>query len=210
MNPISTNPAILIVYFLAIILSIAIHEYAHVLAAYLQGDQTGRLMGRLTLNPIRHLDLFGTIFMLLSLLSGFGIGWGKPAPFNPNALRYRRWGPTLVAVAGPLSNIVLVGIFGYLAFGFSHILPAENMLLQFLLVMASVNAMLAMFNLLPVPPLDGSRVLGAIFGERNPVLVSLERYGFIIIVFLIIVAPAVISWWVLGGANLIFKALGLG
>src|SRR5262245_11131390 len=103
-----SDPVQFIVGFLALVVSIGFHEFAHVLSAYLQGDQTGKAMGRLTLNPFAHLDIFGTIAIVVA-----GIGWGKPAPFNPYNLRYRRWGPALVALAGPASNIILVVLAGY-------------------------------------------------------------------------------------------------
>jgi Zn-dependent protease len=203
------QPIIFVLTFLALVLSITIHEFAHVLSAYLQGDQTGRLMGRLTLNPLKHLDPYGTIFMVLSMLAGFGIGWGKPAPFNPNNLRNRRWGPFFVALAGPFSNIGLVALFGYTLRFLGPSLPDGNLLVTFLQVMTLINAGLAAFNLLPVPPLDGSRILGAVLGEYNPLVVTLNRYGFLILLVLIVIAQPLLNVWVGGGIHLILRVLGL-
>lgn len=203
------QPIVFVLTFLALVLSIGVHEFAHVLSAYLQGDQTGRLLGRLTLNPIKHLDPYGTVFILLSMLSGFGIGWGKPAPFNPNSLRYRRWGEFFVAIAGPISNIILVALFGYTLLAIGPNLPEGNLLLVFLQALVLINAGLAVFNLLPIPPLDGSRILGAVLGEMNPLVVTLNRYGFILLLFLIVFARPLLGTWVTGGIRLILGGLGL-
>ncbi len=204
------QPIVFILGFLALVLSIGVHEFSHVWSAYLQGDQTGRLMGRLTLNPIKHLDPIGTIFMVASMIFGVGIGWGKPAPFNPNNLRYRRWGPFLVAVAGPISNIVLVALFGYAWVLFSNMLPETNMLMIFLQTLVIINASLAAFNLLPIPPLDGSRFISAVLGDYHPVTRFLERWGFWLILALLFVVPGFLSVWIHGGVTLILTILGLG
>jgi Zn-dependent protease len=210
MSAITQNPATFIIILVALILSIGIHEFAHVFSAYLQGDDTGQRLGRLTLNPLKHLDLYGTMFMVVSMLFGVGIGWGKPAPYNPNNLRFRRWGSFLVAIAGPLSNILLVLIFGYAWRAFGHVLPSTNLLIQFLEIMAIINASLAAFNLLPIPPLDGSRFISAVLGPNHPIAIALDRYGFLMVVILIVFAQSFISFWVLGGASLILRVLGLG
>jgi Zn-dependent protease len=140
-------------------MSVVIHEVSHGYAASIQGDQTARYAGRLTLNPIKHLDLFGSvIFPIVTSFLGFTFGWAKPVPVNPYNLRNRRWGELLVSMAGPLSNIAVALVFGVLVragavYGFSP---------SFISISASIvfiNLVLAVFNLMPVPPLDGSKVL---------------------------------------------------
>jgi len=167
-----SEPTLFFLWLLAIVYGITVHEFSHVLAAYLQGDDTGRLMGRLTLNPAAHIEPFG---MLLLLIVGFG--WGRPAPFNPHNLKYRRWGEVGVALAGPASNLISIVIFGLLIkflipyFGFPALLPifygitvpgvlvASNLLMEFLFLLIFLNAVLMIFNLIPIPPLDGSKLL---------------------------------------------------
>src|SRR5262245_6741293 len=107
------NPEEIIIWFVVFLLSLTVHECAHAWAAELSGDPTGRYLGRVTLNPIPHIDIFGTvIFPLVAIVSGaFMFGWAKPVPFNPTNLRDRRWGEIFIAVAGPLSNVLLVILF---------------------------------------------------------------------------------------------------
>lgn len=204
------NPIYLVIQLLALILSVGIHEFAHVFSAYLQGDQTGKMLGRLTLNPIRHLDPLGTLFMVMSIFSGVGIGWGKPAPFNPYNLRHRRWGSVLVAVAGPISNILFATIAGYAFLALEPVLGGSNLLIVFLSYLTILNAGLAVFNLIPVPPLDGSHFLEAIFGPDNQVVRVLHQYGWMILLFLIIGMRGLVSTIIFGGIHLILTAVGLG
>lgn len=206
----SENPIYLVVQLLALILAVGVHEFSHVFSAYLQGDQTGKMLGRLTLNPIRHLDPYGTIFMVLSLFSGVGIGWGKPAPFNPYNLQNRRWGPVLVAIAGPISNILFATIAGYAFVGLEPILGPTNLLIIFLSYLTIINAALAVFNLIPVPPLDGSHLLEAIFGPNNAVIQTLQRYGWIFLLFIVFMMGRVLSRFIFGGVDFILNAVGLG
>ena len=147
---------------LAVILGITIHEFSHALAAELLGDSTARYQGRLTLNPVAHFDLFGGLMILVSSLTGFGFGWGKPVPVNPYRLRYGpRVGMALTSFAGPFSNIVLATLFGA---PLRLIRPMPPQLYPVLITVVSVNVALAVFNLLPVPPLDGFSVLQGLFG----------------------------------------------
>lgn len=199
-----SDPIQFIVGFLALIISIGIHEFAHVLAAYLQGDQTGKALGRLTLNPLAHLDMFGTIAIVVA-----GIGWGKPAPFNPYNLRYRRWGPALVALAGPLSNIILVMLAGYTLLLVGPQLETGNLLLSFLATLVFLNAALAVFNFIPVTPLDGSHLLRALTSPDNTLVLFLERYGVFILLGLLFVFSGVLYAYLAGGITLIFRILGL-
>ena len=151
------DPILLIVISLVIlVLSIDVHEFAHAWAATRLGDNTAQRLGRLSLNPLVHLDPAGAIMMLLSSLAGFGIGWGKPVPVNPYRLRPDpRTGMGLVAIAGPVSNLILAS----LAAAPVRLLPLPEMLWITLVYLAIINISLAVFNLLPIYPLDGYSVL---------------------------------------------------
>ena len=156
-----SEPTLFFLWLLAIVYGITVHEYSHVLAAYLQGDDTGRLMGRLTLNPLAHIEPFG---MLLLLVVGFG--WGRPAPFNPHNLKYRRWGEVLVAFAGPVSNLASIIIFMVAANILGPILGPFNLLVQLFGFLILINIILLAFNLIPIPPLDGSKLLFELLPDR--------------------------------------------
>ncbi len=186
------NPIIFITWLLAIIVGITVHEYSHVLSAYLQGDSTGKDLGRLSLNPLVHIDVLG---LLLLIIARFG--WGKPAPFNPYNLRNRRWGPVLVALAGPFSNLVATIVFA-IAFRFLSAvenLPIDNPLAVFLQLLVQINIVLMLFNLLPIPPLDGSRLVSAFFGTTNPEFVAqFERIGPFLLLGLILFGGGLLGW----------------
>lgn len=170
-----------------LVMSVVIHEVAHGYAAYVQGDLTAAVQGRLTLNPISHIDLFGSIIIPGALmLSGapFLIGWAKPVPFNPYNLRDQRWGPMWVALAGPASNILIASIFT-IAIRLSFV-PVESLGLVGYVVL--INLVLAIFNLIPVPPLDGSKVLFALLPQRYVrTYQALEQYGLILALLFIFV-----------------------
>jgi len=166
-----------------LILSVVIHEVAHGYAALWLGDTTALHAGRLTLNPLKHLDFFGSIVVpLLLSLTGFVFGWAKPVPYNPYNLRNRRWGESLVALAGPASNLLLAAIFGlYLQFiGGS---PAAVMVG---LLIVQINVALAIFNLVPIPPLDGSKILFSLFPEQAAKMrATMEQWGFMLLLIFI-------------------------
>lgn len=180
-----------VIAILALLVSLSTHEYSHALVAYLLGDETAKRLGRLTLNPMAHIDPIGTILVpLMGALSGFPlIGWAKPVPFNPYNLRYRKWGPTMVALAGPISNIVMAFVYLFMLKGALVLLhlPFENLLVMFLFVLVLVNVVLAIFNFLPVPPLDGSKLLAALLDkpQHRHILVFMEKRGPMILLILI-------------------------
>jgi len=149
---------ITIIFSLAIlVMSVVVHEVSHGYVAYILGDPTAKYAGRLTLNPLKHLDWFGSVLVpIFTSLAGFPFGWANPVPYNPYNLKAGKWGPALVAIAGPASNLLLVVVFG-LILRFFHG-PAPEMLMTIMFV----NISLAIFNLLPVAPLDGSKLLFAL------------------------------------------------
>src|SRR5687767_5173288 len=141
-----------------------VHEFAHALAAYRLGDGTAKLFGRLTLNPIAHFDPLGGLLLAVSFIgAGFGFGWAKPTPVNPANLAGGRRGEALVAAAGPLSNLVLAAAAAlplrYIRANPELGLQIPDMVLQILGLFIIFNLVLMIFNLLPIPPLDGSKVL---------------------------------------------------
>lgn len=172
-----------------LIMSVVIHEVSHGYAASMLGDETARYQGRLTLNPLRHLDPFGSVILPLLLYithAGFIFGWAKPVPYNPYNLRPGRWSEAIVAMAGPISNITIAIIFGIiLRAGQTHgwATPA---FLEITTVIVFINILLAIFNLMPIPPLDGSKLLFALFPSKLDVIRGFfERYGLILVIFFI-------------------------
>jgi len=173
--------------------AIILHEVAHGYVALKLGDPTAFYAGRLTLNPLKHIDLWGTIlipgFLILSG-TGFVFGWAKPVPVNYYNLRYGKYGPLLVALAGPATNFIL----------FARISPAETSLPFLLVTIAMVNGVLMLFNLIPVPPLDGSKVLYVFLEHRPDVVRWLEQYGLYILIALLLFGGGLLSNLVFGPA----------
>jgi len=173
-----------------IILSVVIHEVSHGYAANFLGDPTARLAGRLTLNPLKHLDLLGSVIIpgLLIMFGGFIFGWAKPVPYNPYNLRAGRSGPAIVAAAGPAANLFLALLFALML---RFAVPAG--LLSPITAgvfgsIAIVNIMLAVFNLLPVPPLDGSKILFAVLPWRLRFIEDwFQKYQFVFFFFLLFI-----------------------
>lgn len=150
-----SRPLIVVLWLAAIVLALSIHEFFHAFTATMLGDDTARRAGRLSLNPAVHVDPLG---MLLAVVAGFG--WARPVPFNPYNLKVRKWGPSLVAGAGPFANFLQAAVAALgirLAVGAG--LPESNLLLMFLGYYFLINVGLFFFNLLPIPPLDGSKFL---------------------------------------------------
>jgi Zn-dependent protease len=178
-----------IFYLIILIMSVVIHEISHGFTARYFGDHTAYFAGRLTLNPIRHLDLFGSVLLPALLVlthSPFLIGWAKPVPYNPDNLRNKRWGELAVAAAGVLANIFLAVFFG-LILRFSPSLPVPAGFSFIISSIVLVNLALALFNLVPIPPLDGSKILFNLLPVASrPFLEKFERYSlYLIIIFIL-------------------------
>lgn len=178
-----------IAIFAALLASVVVHEVSHGAMAETQGDPTARLAGRLTLNPLKHLDPLGTIFMLLIVFAGIPfIGWAKPVPINPTYFRDYRRGMILTALAGPMANLslMILGMFVVLFF-FQARMPTNSGVVGFFGLLILINYVLMLFNLIPIPPLDGSRVVSMFLPWRAMAAYnSLERFGILILLFLVI------------------------
>ncbi len=181
---------------IVLVFSIIIHEVAHGAMAERLGDKTARDMGRLSFNPIKHIDLFGSIIVPLLLLisnSGMLIGWAKPVPINPYALRDRKYGEAKVAIAGPMVNILVAVIFALILrfVPFGNSLFSEN-LAMILGSIVWINLLLAFFNLVPIPPLDGSHILFAFLPKSaDNIKIFLNQFGiFFLIGFIYFVFPS--------------------
>ncbi len=179
-----------------LILSVVIHEVAHGYAALVLGDVTAKYAGRLTMNPLKHIDPFGSVifpFLMAMIAPNFVFGWAKPVPYNPYNLRNKRWGELLVAIAGPISNILLAILMGVVVrFGPMLGLPDAFYSLANLTVI--INIYLAVFNMMPIPPLDGSKVLFALFPESADKLRNaLERYGIFFLLIFIFFLSSILS-----------------
>ncbi len=179
------DPLSLVFYFIIIIPSAIIHEYAHGWMADRLGDPTARYAGRLTIDPRAHIDMWGTILMPLLLFVATGgrflFAYAKPVPYNPYNLKNQKWGPALVGFAGPAANFLLAAAFAVLL----RAMPVSN-ISPFLGIIVYANILLMVFNLLPFPPLDGSKILYAVLPDNAyKVKAFLDRYGFFILLFFI-------------------------
>ena len=177
----------------AVLIAISVHEAAHGYASYKLGDPTAKLMGRVTVNPLAHFDLFGAICMLL-----FGFGWAKPVPFDLRYLKHPKRDTAIIAAAGPISNFltgfVVCGIWVGIAYAALYTNPEwlsqgsiVSILLDMLKIIVSLNFSLMIFNLLPIPPLDGSKVLFSLLPVRaHRFILTYERYGMAILMLLLL------------------------
>jgi len=203
------------------LLGIILHEVAHGWMAKRCGDPTAHMLGRLTINPLPHIDPMGLlVFALTSLTSPFVFGWAKPVPINIRYLRNPARDMMLVALAGPLTNMLLALIFAVLLRGVLHIFPPALWLdtngYQFVLRMLKtgvvINFSLAWLNLLPIPPLDGSRILSWFLpGDLGWRFQRIERYGFVILILLLATGAlgSILGPLVLGSAELTLRLVGL-
>lgn len=177
-------------------MSVVIHEVSHGFMAEYFGDKTALFAGRLTLNPIKHLDMFGSIILpALLVISGSPIlfGWAKPVPYNPNNLSNKKWGEIAVAAAGVMANFLIAIIFGLLIrfapfFGIpAYDIFSPHPFYQITSIIVALNIGLAIFNLIPIPPLDGSKIFFNLLPRSfNGVLHFIESYSFILVIVFIV------------------------
>lgn len=176
---------------IVLIFSAIVHEVSHGFVANSLGDPTAKDLGRLTLNPMKHLEWFGSFLFPLMMYFGtagrFIFGWAKPVPYNPLNLKNPRWDSVYIAIAGPLSNFAIAIIFGL----FLRFIPFEKsttfaLLPELFILIVYINILLGVFNLVPIPPLDGSKLLFAIFGDKQrEIMQFLEQNGFILLLIFV-------------------------
>ena len=188
-----------IFYIIVLIMSVVIHEVAHGLVADAQGDPTARYAGRLTLNPLKHIDMVGSVILPLLLVvfnAGFIIGWAKPVPYIEANLRNKKWGTILVAGAGIVSNFVLAFVFGC-AIRFAGVLGSfAPSFISIAEIIVIVNILLALFNLIPIPPLDGSKILFELLPSKILSSATKSRIEYfslpLLLVFIIFLWPMIL------------------
>ena len=186
-----SNPSAAIAFLLGLVIGITVHEAAHATSAYWLGDDTAYRDGRVTLNPASHLDVLGSLMLLMA-----GFGWGKPTPVMPSKLRGGVFGPVAVALAGPVSNLFIVAVCAVL-----FLIPTfqSGYLALIVLMTAFTNALLFVFNLIPIPPLDGSKILYPFLPRALSGFVNfMNQYGPMILFGLILVAIFIPSFSIFG------------
>jgi Zn-dependent protease len=186
------EPQVFVAFVIAVIVGITFHEFSHAAVATMQGDQTARSQGRLTLNPISHLDPLGSIALVLA-----GFGWGRPVPFSPTQLRNRRFGAALVGLAGPAANFLLA-IAAVIALRIIYPSAVTAFDVDFSVILldmlVTLNVVLGVFNLLPIPPLDGSRLLAILLPpSRQNIVYFLDQYGIFLLLGILILAPNLLT-----------------
>jgi Zn-dependent protease len=198
------NPLAFVAFLVAVIVAITVHEFSHAAVATMQGDRTPRSQGRLTLNPISHLDPLGSIALILA-----GFGWGKPVQFSPFQLRNRRAGAALVGLAGPASNFVLA-LLSAVALRLALEGSPNDFTLSLLGRLVTLNVVLGVFNLLPIPPLDGSRLLSIVLPQRHQgIIYFLDRYGIFLLLALLLFAPGLLTPFFDAITRFILRLVGL-
>jgi Zn-dependent protease len=180
-----------------------VHEFSHAFAAFRLGDSTARYQGRLTLNPVAHFDPLGGLVLVISAFTGFFIGWAKPTPVNPYNLRYGRRGEAIVALSGPLSNLIMAAVVAIPVRLIWTNLDMRNVVAGNFLTAALydvawffvlINCFLFLFNLLPIPPLDGWKVLlGLVDARTSYNLRQFEQYGFVLLLVLVLLGGRVVG-----------------
>ena len=181
---------------LVLIISVMAHEVAHGAAAYAFGDPTAKNQGRLTLNPLKHIDMFGSIILPALLYfthAGFLFGWAKPVPYNPYNLHNRRLGEFCVSIAGIVTNFIIAIVFS-IVIKFAVALSLSQPVIDLILYIILLNVTLGVFNLVPIPPLDGSKILFTLVPYRyEHHLITLEKYGFYFLIIFIVFFGSYIS-----------------
>jgi Zn-dependent protease len=202
-----------IIIVLIFIFSVIIHEVSHGLVALWQGDPTAKYADRLTLNPIKHIDPVGSVIvpLITYFAGGFIFGWAKPVPYNPYNLRDQKYGPALVGAAGPLSNILIALVFGF----FLRVLlitgqvsvTGESLIVSIFSFAIMINVLLAFFNLIPIPPLDGSKLLFTFLPIREETKMQLEQFGFMFLFLMIYLLSGPISIFLHAVQSLFFRVV---
>ena len=167
-----------------LLMSVILHELAHGYTAFMLGDSTAKYAGRLTLNPLSHLDLFGSFLVPLFLFisTGHSIGWAKPVPINPYNFKDQKNGMLKVSLAGPLSNFLVAILFGLII----RFIPLNSTLIYLFSIIVFYNLLLGLFNIIPIPPLDGSHILFSLLPEKFYGLKAfIEQYSFILLMIFI-------------------------
>ncbi len=185
--------------FPAVLIALTFHEYAHAYVAYKLGDPTAKMMGRLTLNPLKHIDLLGLIAFIL-----FKFGWAKPVPVNPSNFKNPVRDSALVAIAGPVMNIIIA----FISYAILKFFPVGVTIGEFLKWNVWINLILAVFNLIPLPPLDGWRV-ASIFFPRLMFDRRLETYGFIALLLLVFLGGNLLGTYLFHAVNIILRIFDL-
>lgn len=216
-------------YILILIYTIIIHEVAHGFVALWLGDSTAKYAGRLNFNPIKHIDPMGSIMvpLIMIMTTGFAFGWAKPVPYNPYNLKNQKWGPALVALGGPGSNILIAFVFAMIA-QFIPIPAAVKMeiirnfnnwsdvsslisgslgsiFFELSMIVIFWNVILAFFNLIPFPPLDGSKLLFAVMPVRTEVMIMFEQYGFMLLLAFMFLFSGPLGFFLKFMLNLFFR-----
>jgi len=196
------DPIGFVAWIIALVLGITVHEFMHAYTAHRLGDDTARLLGRLSLNPMAHLDPFGTLLLVLA-----GFGYGKPVPFNESRLR-SSLGVTAVALAGPLANLALAALCAIpLRFGAASFVGG-SVYEEVLLAIVQLNCVLAIFNLIPIPPLDGANVVYGLLPPRQQYSWrTYQQYGPFLLLFILLLAPGVLRALVFAPAVAIARIL---
>lgn len=199
----------LVIVLIVVLVSMTLHEAMHAFASYWLGDDTAKLLGRLTLNPVKHIDPFLTLLLpILLAVSGAPIfGGAKPVPFNPNKLRLGEWGMAIVAIAGPITNFIIA----FLAVGIWSLIDVSSQTSwgQIFITIASVNLGFFVFNMIPLPPLDGSRVIYVLapeFIRRG--MEALEQFGVILVFVIVLVSSSGLNSFMLAAINLFLNIFG--
>ncbi|MFA6522501.1 MAG: site-2 protease family protein [Patescibacteria group bacterium] len=187
LNLLLSTPILALVWVFAIIIAMTVHEFAHAYMAMRLGDHTAESMGRLTLNPLAHVDLFGLLPLLL-----LGFGWAKPVPFNPYNLKNPRWDSVIIALAGPAANIIMATLaaIAFRALILTGVVSLTSLLPAFLVLLIVINLFLVFFNIIPIAPLDGSKIIDALLvkPEHARLRIAIATYGPQVLLVLVILS----------------------